>query len=68
MCGTTQNFTVVATIIGSSYIAEMHGDEMHHYLPRAEHSNRYSGEGTKPQTSAVFDEVMKSLRSALSLR
>jgi hypothetical protein len=51
----TQNFTQL-TIFGTGYVAEQHADETNRYLPLAEHR------------VVNFDELLKALRAALSLR
>ena len=48
-----QNFFAV---IGSAYVSEHHIDETHRYLPLSE------------RRVVNFDEVLKALRAALSLR
>jgi hypothetical protein len=54
----TQNFTPLQTIFGAGYVAEQHADEAQGYLPPSE-----------PREFAVnFDELLKTLRAALSLR
>ena len=40
-------------VVGSAYISEHHGDEMHRYLPASDKSFH-------------FDQILKALRSALS--
>ena len=45
-------------LVGSAYIAEHHADEMHRYLSPSE-SRKFA---------ADFDELLKFLRAALSLR
>ena len=50
---THQSFAVV----GSAYISERHHDEVHRYLPPLESKFHIN-----------FEEVLKTLRSALSLR
>ena len=53
----SQNFTQVATIFGSGYVPEQHGDESHRYLPISE----------KREPLVNFHELLKKLRAALSL-
>jgi hypothetical protein len=55
---TSQNFTPLQTIFGSGYVPEQHGDEAPRYLPAAE----------KCEHVLNFDELLKALRFALSLR
>ena len=45
-------------IVGSAYIAEHHADERHRYFSPSE----------RPNFAADFDEMLKYLRAALSLR
>ena len=51
----SQNFTQVATIFGSGYMPEQHTDDTQRYLPVSD-----------PLLN--FDELLKKLRAALSLR
>jgi hypothetical protein len=54
----TQHFTPLQTIFGAGYVAAQHADEAQGYLPPSE-----------PREFAVnFDELLKTLRAALSLR
>ena len=53
-----QNFTQVPTIFGSGYVPEQHRDESHRYLPISE----------KREPLVNFDNLLKMLRAALSLR
>ena len=46
------------TVFGGGYVAEQRGDQTHHYLPSSE----------KHEFVVDFDEVIKALRAALSLR
>jgi hypothetical protein len=55
---TSQNFTQVATIFGSGYVPEQRGDETHRYLPISEIR----------EPLVNFDDLLKKLRAALSLR
>jgi hypothetical protein len=57
MYPTTQNFIPLA-VFGAGYVQEQHGDEKHRYLP------------CRDERSFVvnFDELLKKLRAALSLR
>jgi hypothetical protein len=49
----------IFAVVGSAYISEHHSDETHHYLPLSE----------KREFNVVnFDELLKALRAALSLR
>ena len=45
----------IFAVVGSTYVSEHHGDEMHRYLPKLE------GEG-------AFEEILGKLRSALFRR
>lgn len=47
----------IFAVVGSSYISEHHGDELHRYLPVSERKGSFN---------LNFDEVLKTLRSALS--
>jgi hypothetical protein len=58
-----QNFTAANTIFGSGYVPEQHADRMHWNLSSSE-----VGGAIETQKVSILDEVMKSLRSALSLR
>jgi hypothetical protein len=51
-------FAQLNTIFGSGYVAEEHSDEARQYLSPPEHREFFVN----------FDELMKKLRSALSLR
>ena len=46
-------------VVGSAYVSEHHGDELHRYLPASERTGTFN---------LNFDEVLKVLRSALSCR
>jgi hypothetical protein len=46
------------SVVGSAYIPERRNDEMHRYLPLSDSRDR----------AVIFDELLKALRSALSLR
>ena len=46
------------TVFGGGYVQEHHSDGVHHYLPPAE----------KREFVVNFDDVIKALRAALSLR
>jgi hypothetical protein len=55
---TSQAFTPFQTVFGTGYLPEQHSDETPGYLPPSE-----------PTEMAVkFDELLKQLRAALSLR
>jgi len=41
-------------VVGSAYISEHHGDELHRYLPLSEKNGTFH-----------FDQILKALRSAL---
>ena len=74
MYPTTQNFTQAHTIFGGGYVPEQHGDETHRYLPPKEDREigvgaiRNVDEALKALNVAMFSEVVKALRGALSLR
>ena len=53
----------IHTVFGGEYVAEQHADRMHWNLSSSDVS-----EVVESLTASMFDEVMKSLRSALSLR
>lgn len=55
---TTQSSHPLQTIFGGGYVPEQHGDETHRYLPSFDTS----------EYSVNWDDVLKSLRTALSLR
>ena len=65
---TTQSQTQLQTIFGGGYIPEQHGDATHGYLPHSEAPVVNFDEAIKAMSAAMFDEMLKSLRSALSLR
>ena len=50
-------------IFGGSYVPEQHGDKLHWNL-----SSSDVGEVIDSLAASMFEEVMKSLRAALSLR
>lgn len=54
----TQNFTPMHTVFGGGYIPEQHSDETHRHLSLPENRS--------PVVN--FGELLKALRSALSLR
>ena len=54
----TQNFTPLQTLFGAGYVEEQHADEAHRYLPPSE-----PGEFVMN-----FEQMLKKLRAALSLR
>jgi hypothetical protein len=58
-----QSSVQLQTVFGGGYVLEQHSDAAHRYLPPS-----VVGEGFESLTASMFDEVMKSLRSALSLR
>jgi hypothetical protein len=60
---TTQSSNQLQTVFGGGYVLEQHSDATHRYLPPSD-----VGEVLESLTVSMFDEVMKSLRSALSLR
>ena len=47
----------IFAVVGSAYISERHNDELHRYLPPLE-----------SKFHIKFEEALKTLRSALSLR
>jgi hypothetical protein len=53
------NFNQLQTIFGNGYVPEQHADEMHGYLPPS---------GQSDLDSTMFDELLETLRAALSLR
>ena len=55
---TSQHFTQLQSIFGSGYVPEQHADETHQYLPPLEHR----------EFVVNFDDLLKRLRAALSLR
>ena len=57
MYPTTQNF-IPLPVFGTGYVQEQRGDESHRYLP---------GAGERDFV-LNFDELLKKLRAALSLR
>ena len=67
---TTAFTTQVISPFGSGYVQEYHGDETHRYLARTEPGAPVVNinEAVSAMTGAMFDELMKSLRGALSLR
>ena len=67
---TTAHTTQIVSPFGSGYVQEHHGDETHRYLARTEPgvSVVNINEAVGTMTGAMFDELMKSLRGALSLR
>jgi len=67
MYPTTQGFNPLHTIFGSGYVLEQHADETHHSFPLSESVMNIDGM-TRALRGAMFDEVMKSLRAALSIR
>jgi hypothetical protein len=60
---TTQSSNQLQTVFGGGYVLEQHSDATHRYLPPSE-----VGEPFDSLTSSIFDEVMNSLRAALSIR
>ena len=60
---TTQSSNQLQSIFGSGYVLEQHSDATHNYLPHSDVNGMISS-----LTTSMLDEVMKSLRSALSLR
>ena len=54
----SQSSIQLHTVFGGGYVAEQRGDETHCYLPRSE----------KHEFAVDFDEAIKALRAALSLR
>ena len=68
----TQNFTQARTIFGCGYVPEQHGDKIHRYLPPNDDHEIGVGairnETLKALNVAMFSEVVKALRTALSLR
>ena len=67
---TTAHTTQVISPFGSGYVQEHHGDETHRYFARTEPGASVVNinAAVSSMTGAVFDELMKSLRGALSLR
>ena len=59
----TQSSNQLQSIFGSGYVLEQHSDATHSYLPHSD-VNEVIGS----LTTSMLDEVMKSLRSAFSLR
>jgi hypothetical protein len=55
--------TQLHDIFGGSYVPEQRADATHWNLPRAEVDTVIES-----LTASMFDEIMKSLRTALSLR
>ena len=74
MNSTTQNFTQAHTIFGCGYVPEQHCDETYCYLPPSEDREigfgaiRNVDKALKGLNAAMFGEVVKALRGALSLR
>ena len=60
---TTQNSNQLQPIFGSGYVLEQHSDATRSYLPQSD-ANEVIGS----LTTSMLDKMMKSLRSALSLR
>ena len=60
---TNVHSTQVLTLFGGGYVPEQHANEMHWNLAAPD-----VDEVTSSLTTSTFGEVMKSLRSALSLR
>ena len=54
----TQNFTPPYTLFGGGYVPEQHNDPTRWYFTPSE----------KRKIAVNFDEMLKSLRAALSLR
>jgi hypothetical protein len=54
----TQGSNQLHTIFGGGYVPEQHGDETNRYLPPSEHR----------EFTLNFEDVLKALRAALSLR
>lgn len=54
----SQSSSQLHTIFGGGYVPEQRGDETHRYLPPSE----------KHEFAVDFDELIKALRAALSLR
>ena len=65
---TTQSTTQLQTIFGSGYVPEQHGDATQHHLPSSEQNISSLDDAIKAMRNAMFDEMMKALRAALSLR
>jgi hypothetical protein len=55
----TQSSHQLHSIFGGGYVLEQHGDESHRYLLPSE---------TSRDDRTTFEEMMKVLRSALSIR
>jgi hypothetical protein len=66
----TTHTTQVISPFGSGYVQESRGDEIHRYLAWTDVGTPGVNidEAVSTITSAMFDELMKSLRGALSLR
>ena len=66
----TAHTTQVISPFGSGYVQEHHGDETHRYLARIELGAPVVNinKAVSTMTGAIIDELMKSLRGALSLR
>ncbi len=60
---TTRSFNRLIDTFGSGYIAEQHGDKSHWNFSPTD-----VDEVVESLTASMFDEMMKSLRAALSLR
>ena len=67
---TTAHTTQVISPFGSGYVQEHHGDETHRYLAWTDTGASVVNidEAVSTMTGAMFEEAMKALRSALSLR
>jgi hypothetical protein len=55
---TSRPFTPFQTVFGTGYLPEQHIDATHGYLPTPEHV----------EISVKWEELLKKLRAALSLR
>ena len=60
----TQSSNQIQTIFGSGYVLEQHSDEACWNLAQPDHVAGVVGY----RTASMFDEVLKCLRSALSLK
>ena len=60
---TSQSSNQLQTVFGGGYVMEQHIDENRRYFPPSD-----VNAACEPLTRSMFDEMMKSLRSALSLQ
>ena len=66
----TTAYTQIISPFGSGYVHEDRGDETRRYLPGIERgaSGVNVDDAVGTMRAAMFDELLKSLRAALSLR